>query len=77
MSTDNTLDAPGPDLEALRAELAVQQARADREHQRRCALETLLQRLALSVGQDAIDKARLEAEQRHGPIGMAPDMPER
>ncbi len=48
------------------AELERLQARHDREHMRRCALETFLARLALLVGQDLIDRAWGEMEERHG-----------
>ncbi len=48
------------------AEMERLQARHDREHQRRCALETFIARLALLVGQDTIDRAWGEMEERHG-----------
>lgn len=48
------------------ADLDALQARLDREHSRRCALETFFARLSLQVGPDLIDRAWAEMELRHG-----------
>lgn len=55
------MSAPAKDDEQARLEAA-----HAAEHSRRCALETVLSRLALLVGQEVIDRAWRQMELRHG-----------